>query len=719
MTGSGKPFRIFAAQLFSALALVLAQSSVAAQDSQVANPPPAMLAAEGLVRLDVVVTDKTGRPVTGLAPGDFTLLDNKEPAKILSWQAFNPLSAQPFPSVQVILVIDEADEINYADGGALRLAAALRDVEKYLRQNNGQLAVPVSIVRLSKTGIWETPDPLMDGNALAQLIAHPNAPQFYFSKIVNKGTSGKNGLPLALNALGAVAVQMRQTRGKKLMFWIGPGWDVMTKPVRSNSSTFDWITEFSTRLREARIVLYSATDWLSPNRHLDYQDLSRGVTNGLSARYSDLALEVLALQSGGGLLEGSNGMGELIARRLEAEKASYTVTLAVPGTRNVDEYHDLTVEVDRPNLTAHTSKGYYDEPVYNYQPPPDEEMTVAQLEQTLSNSADSDDWQLARRLSRVELTEQMSSAKLRSWKARMPGARSREALEALADLSAFLDPPPADALTQPPPDPAAQKRMIALAVDYLKMTIPRLPDFFAMRTTVLYHQPPTKNSQTWKTASGDSSLRVAESTKTSILFRKGREVVEREASRRIETLKTEGTFGPILAIAMLSTASPGNFMTWNRWEQGANGTLAVFEYALPDGEGRFEAGFCCLADGAEKVPFTRMPTVHGEISIDPASGAILRLSVVADLESRLPLDQSAVMVEYSPLRIGGNTYVCPVRSVGISRQRRVRVLDEWGQSFRIYGPFETILNDMTFEKYHLFHSNVHILPGFTPTADPQ
>lgn len=531
MTGLGKPFGIFGVRLFSALALVSAQPGLSARDSQVASPPPAMLAAEGLARLDVVVTDKTGKPATGLAPGDFMLLDNGQPAKIVSWQAFNPLSAKPYPSVQVILVIDEADPINETDEGAPRLSAALNEVEKYLRRNGGRLEVPVTIVRLSKGEIWETPAPLMDGNALAQVIAQPNARQSYFSKIADKGTAGKNGLPFALNALGSIAIEKRQVPGKKLMFWIGPGWPVVTKSVKSNYGVFDWITEFSTRLREARIAHYCATDWLSPNLSFNYRDFSKGITYAGSAHFTNLALEVLATQSGGGLLEGNNDLAELIDRQIEAERASYTLTFAVLRTDQVDEYHDVKVEPNKPDLTVHTSTGYYDEPVYYYQPPRDEDVTIAQLEQMLSNSDGTADRQLALRLSSLHLTEQMSSAKLGSLKARMPGARSREALDALADLSAFLDPPPADNLTQAPPDPAEQKEMISLAVDYLNKTIPRLPDFFAMRTTVLYHESPAKASQAWKTATGDRSLHVAETTKTSILLRKGKEVVEREASR--------------------------------------------------------------------------------------------------------------------------------------------------------------------------------------------
>ena len=110
---------------------------------------------------------------------------------------------------------------------------------------------------------------------------------------------------------------------------------------------------------------------------------------------------------------------------------------------------------------------------------------------------------------------------------------------------------------------------------------------------------------------------------------------------------------------------------------------------------------------------------HGEIAIDPASGAILRLTVETDLKPRMPISRSAVMVEYAPITIGGRTFICPTHSVAIARQRTEWALHEWGQSFVVYGRYETLLNDVTFTRYHLFGSESTILPGFVPADDKQ
>jgi hypothetical protein len=73
------------------------------------------------------------------------------------------------------------------------------------------------------------------------------------------------------------------------------------------------------------------------------------------------------------------------------------------------------------------------------------------------------------------------------------------------------------------------------------------------------------------------------------------------------------------------------------------------------------------------------------------------------------------MVEYSPIEIGGKTYYCPLRSVSMNRARSVRVLSNRDESFRSYGPYLTMLNDVSFDRYHMFRSESHILTGFTPT----
>jgi hypothetical protein len=94
------------------------------------------------------------------------------------------------------------------------------------------------------------------------------------------------------------------------------------------------------------------------------------------------------------------------------------------------------------------------------------------------------------------------------------------------------------------------------------------------------------------------------------------------------------------------------------------------------------------------------------------------------LKSTTPLTQSKIMTEYGPIEIVGESYICPLRSVGISRGRSVvvfsetlkdRAKNEWHESFRTYGPYATMLNDITFDAFHMFRADSHMLTGFKPT----
>jgi len=103
---------------------------------------------EGLIKFDVVVTDRLGKLVPGLKSTDLTLLDNGQPTKILSFHAFDGTSATSDLPVEVILVID-----------TLRMPGLLasherEEVEKFLQRNGGRLSHPVSIFKVLDSGLW-------------------------------------------------------------------------------------------------------------------------------------------------------------------------------------------------------------------------------------------------------------------------------------------------------------------------------------------------------------------------------------------------------------------------------------------------------------------------------------------------------------------------------------------------------------------------------------
>lgn len=93
------------------------------------------------------------------------------------------------------------------------------------------------------------------------------------------------------------------------------------------------------------------------------------------------------------------------------------------------------------------------------------------------------------------------------------------------------------------------------------------------------------------------------------------------------------------------------------------------------------------------------PAYHGEIAIDPATGAILRICIVANSLRSQEVMESAIVVDYGSVALGGKDYICPLRGVALLRT----VLDS--------GSLQTQINDTTFTGYHLMRGDVRILPA--------
>lgn len=208
-------------------------------------------------------------------------------------------------------------------------------------------------------------------------------------------------------------------------------------------------------------------------------------------------------------------------------------------------------------------------------------------------------------------------------------------------------------------------------------------------------------------------------TEETVLYRDGIEIVDSGTAKHKKwkiadrSLITYGTFGPILRLAQDVLATPAS-LTWTRWEHDGGRKTAVFYYAVPAQKSRYDAWGCCLPDGDGTNGFSLVVPFHGEVSIDPASGAVVRVEALADLGGFVPLLRSDIVVEYGPVEIGGKTYICPVKSVSVMTSRSIIFLREWDEGFRTFGPYATTMNDISFDSYHVFRSESRVLTGYKP-----
>jgi hypothetical protein len=86
------------------------------------------------------------------------------------------------------------------------------------------------------------------------------------------------------------------------------------------------------------------------------------------------------------------------------------------------------------------------------------------------------------------------------------------------------------------------------------------------------------------------------------------------------------------------------------------------------------------------------------------------MTMAAELNHAGTIARADLMVDYSGVEIGGKTYICPVRSVALSRVRMLQRLTSDTMPLNAFlGPFQTRLNDVVFKDYHLFRAEMRIL----------
>jgi VWFA-related protein len=318
-----------------------------------------------LISLDVVVTDKSGTPIPGLKQQDFVVFDSKQQQTIVSFRAAEESKdAEP---VQVILLIDGVNS------GLQSVNIGRMGLEKFLRRDGGKLELPTSLVLFSDTSTQVQPRPTRDGNGLAgALQSNPSGIRAIGNSAGFYGATER--LDLSLRALeGLIAFELKQP-GRKLLVWMSPGWPLITGPgidptAKAQAWMFNAIVSFSKELRDARMTIYSIdplgmSDALS-GRTFYWQNFVKGVPFAKKVEGGNLALQVLATQSGGRVLNSSNDLDNLIASCMADARAYYTLSFDAPRADHANEYHAIEVKVDKPGLTARTRTGYYAQPYPN------------------------------------------------------------------------------------------------------------------------------------------------------------------------------------------------------------------------------------------------------------------------------------------------------------------------------------------------------------------
>jgi hypothetical protein len=142
-------------------------------------------------------------------------------------------------------------------------------------------------------------------------------------------------------------------------------------------------------------------------------------------------------------------------------------------------------------------------------------------------------------------------------------------------------------------------------------------------------------------------------------------------------------------------------IVWDHWELSATGPLSVFRYTVPKERSHFAVD---LSDDHHPD----YPAYHGEIVMNPTTGEIFRITVIANTRDPRSAYSSYVSVEFGPTEIGGVTYVCPIRGIAMTK-----AFDSFADQNAEPPPIaaQISINDVSFTKYHVFRSNSRVISG--------
>lgn len=345
--------------------LAMAMSGAAQQAGGAAKPATA----PATTQLSVVITDKAGHPVPGLPESAFRVLDDHQAARVVGFRAPKSLGTlkDVDPSTEVVIILDEVDA-PYDRATYARLG-----IESFLRQNGGQLQIPVSLGIYTERGLDLQQQPSTDGTAMAAALEkRGNA-----WRMMDKGTGfygAEQRLKFGQDALDSLIATERTKPWHKLVVWVSGGWPLMDAAQvdvtdRQREKIFTSVQRLNQGLAAAHITMYSIDPlgnggdeqgYGGAGAHNQYYlNFVEPVRKPAQATFGDLALQVLSLQTGGRAVFGNDLIQNSLNRVVGELRGTYVLTVELPPQESGSTFRAIEVQTDRAGLVPRTRDGYY------------------------------------------------------------------------------------------------------------------------------------------------------------------------------------------------------------------------------------------------------------------------------------------------------------------------------------------------------------------------
>ena len=326
-----------------------------------------------MIRLDVSVVDKSGRPIPGLQPEDFRVSEDGRPVDLAYFQAYVPDAEERaddrtdparIPRRSIVLLLDTA---SMSHGQLLR---ARESAARYLSAP-GREGDWVRLINLATREAWHGRLPEDRGRLVAAARALSPRPSPWarvgvdLESIETRQESDAPGLPSEgqttsrflsvfaqasdlLGTLESLLVQLEAVEGRKALVLLSTGFPQLRGLDRRLESV-------STLARQSSTAVYfvdaAGLDGLLPEPGQHMQPVFEMAWNR-SGGASDLA------EATGGFTSRFAGALHPALARVAAEMRTYYVLGYVPPRTQDGRFRSVKVEVTRSGLKARTKKGY-------------------------------------------------------------------------------------------------------------------------------------------------------------------------------------------------------------------------------------------------------------------------------------------------------------------------------------------------------------------------
>lgn len=289
--------------------------------------------------------------------------------------------------------------------------------------------------------------------------------------------------------------------------------------------------------------------------------------------------------------------------------------------------------------------------------------------------SDHDDGRLAQSLQQLKITEQLSPHVVRYFQHIGIGPHALQALQRLREESSPLTPPEEPALAiQPVPVEDEQKEMLERIERYAQSYARNLPNFICDQVTRRYSNlggllpdgNPLFTDTLHFTDSFTKSLRFIEGIEEGVAPNRagGRKI--KIATRRGQSISS-GEFGTDMVIIFGPGIDPE--MSWDHWQMFRGKRTAVFNYFVGMPKSRFTLLACCtLVPGEGEVRQRVIAPIRGLVYAEPETGVISRIAIQpVHLPEAFRLKESATVIDYGDVKIGGQSYTLPVKALAFVR----------------------------------------------------